>query len=118
MRQAGITILLLLDVLLFFFVTVPLLFFALLGFQGGLTDTSLPENRTAGLFFLVYALPPLALNVAGVLGVYLMTKDRGRPDVCSACGYDLRSIPSARCPECGAGRSRSPDEANKTNRGA
>jgi hypothetical protein len=46
---------------------------------------------------------PMAGAVALLTGIAVMLIYRRTPrGACAACGYDLRGLPRARCPECGA----------------
>ena len=55
-------------------------------------------------FYTIVAIPvlPIAGGIAVVTGVgFLLLYRRTPPRCCAECGYDLRGLPAARCPECG-----------------
>ena len=68
--------------------------------------TWLPDWQLTGVPSSWIALPlaPIALSAVAVLAwaicrtTSLLAKKEG---TCRACGYDLRGLPEARCPECG-----------------
>ena len=82
----------------FFVLALPCFFVGLMGLSGQLGDTSVRENRVAGLQAIGVGLVPVAI---GVVLVVLARRLRVPPNVCPECGYDL-SATSDRCPECGA----------------
>ena len=71
-----------------------------LGFFYGRTVRS--DHVMSGLTFPYWCVSvACALRPALWLIGAARRKHRARPNVCSACGYDLRATPG-RCPECGA----------------
>jgi predicted ATP-dependent serine protease len=77
--------------------SAPCFMFGGLGLAGRVADTSLEENRLAGLMSIGIGLLAAGLGVGLlVVAARLRLPDRR----CRNCGYDLRAA-HAQCPECG-----------------